>query len=102
MEEKKIINEENMEEAAGGEWRPDSKMAKVYALDGGPVKMYNTSISGNDPFWQVPSGSEMKVDPNLEPETPCFFDRVYEAGYWACYNYRWLFIKEKEVNIEWL
>ena len=41
-EEKKLLNEESIKEISGGTWRPDSKMARVYSIDGGDVKMYNT------------------------------------------------------------
>ena len=101
-EEKKVLSEKESEQVTGGEWRPDSKMARVYSLDGSGVKIYNTSISGNEPTNTVPDGTTMKVDPNLEPEQPWILGRVFEACYWACYNNKWVAIKANEVRIEWI
>ena len=101
-EEKKLLDEEDIKEVSGGAWRPDSKMARVYSLDGSGVKIYNTSISGNAPLQTVPNGTTMKVDPNMEPEQPWILDRVFEACYWACYNNKWVAIKANEVRIEWI
>lgn len=101
-EEKKLLKEESIKEISGGTWRPDSKMARVYSIDGGDVKMYNTSISGNAPKQTAPNGTVMKVDPNLQPEQPWIAGLVYEACYWACYNNVWVALKANEVRFEWI
>ena len=86
-EEKKLLSDESIKEISGGTWRPDSKMARVYSIDGGDVKMYNTSISGNAP---------------KQPEQPWIAGLVYEACYWACYNNVWVALKANEVRFEWI
>ena len=98
--EEKVLKEEENEKVVGGAYREDARMAKVYALDGGDVKFYHDPIEGNPPYMFAPSGSEMKVDPNMEPEGKYLFKKT-EACYWACYNNRWSVLKAHEIRIEW-
>ena len=101
-EEKKLLNDESIKDISGGAWRPDSKMARVYSIDGGDVKMYNTSISCNTSSQTSPNSTGMTVDTNLPPEQPWIAGLVYEACYWACYNNVWVALKANEVRFEWI
>ena len=96
----KIINDEEMKDAVGGTHRPDSKMARVFSIDGGDIKLYRDSIEGNKPYRFIPDGSEMKVDPNMQPEGTYLFKKT-EACYWGCYDRVWYCIRANEVRIEW-
>lgn len=100
MDIKELLTEEEIEKISGG--YSDGKMARVYSLDGGNVKLYESSFRGwQKTFRQAPNGSQMEVDPTLHPEEHLVADIVSEAGYWANYNNVLYYINEKEVRIEW-
>ena len=64
------------------------------------IRQYRDSIEGNKPYRFIPDGSEMKVDPNMQPEGTYLFKKT-EACYWGCYDRVWYCIRANEVRIEW-
>ena len=99
--EEKILIQEDLENVAGGGVIPKGQLAKVFSLDGGEVKMYETTYDGFGHFWTVPNGSEMKVD-TVVNQYPDDGPKKCAPFRWANYNRKWLKIKEEEVMIEWL
>ena len=99
---KEYLTEEEIARASGGIDHLEGKKAKVYTLNGSELNMYRSQWYDKDPFWKVPNGTEMEVDPTLVPKRAIFADVVLSSGYLACYNYRWLFLREDEIRIQWL
>lgn len=103
MDKEKILTEEDIARASGGFDHLEGKMARVYSLYGGNVKLYESTFTRYQSSYRtVPDGTEMEVDPTLQPGEVFIANVTTEPGYWACYNRVWLFLNEKEVRIEWL
>ena len=81
-------------------------MAKVYAINGPTFGFYHDSNENSRPYLMIPSGTEMEVDPAMDPEETLFpgtpVATKKEACYWGVYNDTVSVIKAIEVRIEWL
>ena len=99
-EEKKMyIEDERLEEVSGGGSHEGAEEQIVKTIDGGPIKMWNPGFP-KEPFWTVPNGTKMKVDPARQTKEG-YWDKEGYDFYWACHNNRWLIIRANEVIVTW-
>ena len=105
MSENKHVNLDDLKAVNGGA-SFEGNMAKVFAVNGSEFGFYHDANENTKPYVMIPSGTEMPVDPAMEPEetwlegTPMATKK--EACYWGIYNNTVSVIKAKEVRIEWL
>lgn len=103
MDKEKLLTQEEIAKASGGFEHLEGKMARVYSLNGGNIKLYESSFRGwQKTYREAPNGTEMEVDPTLQPGQNLVGSIATEAGYWVCYNRVWLFLNQSEVRFEWL